>query len=266
VIEFKVPEGFKIIELGGGANPRFHPNVDVRQCFDTDGNSTVDFTADFTQPLPITSDEWDAVFASFVLEHLPYPLVPQFLSEVFRILRRGGRAVFVIPNTKRQFEWIVNNWDGWDGKRPFTAASELLFGSQDYPENTHRSYFDEQTITELLRGAGFGNDIRIREYNERGTDMVVEATKPMQMAERILNQFDIPFQTNVLGTNVAPADYPDQSTVPHERGGEEVNRVTLVQSVLSAGEALMCGHVGPRGLRCSLPKNHDGNHSASESF
>ena len=266
MIEFKIPEGFKVIELGGGGNPRFHPNVDARQCYAATGVPTVDFTADFTQLLPIQSEEWDAVYCAFALEHLPANRVPGFLSEVFRILKKGGTAVFAIPNTPRQFEWIMNNPSGWDGKSKFVAASEVLYGTQDYTENAHHVYFDEQVVFELFHAQGFG-DIKCREYNERKTDMVVTAVKPLRPYNAVegcgwatgeltwdgqqANMVRPPqVNVNVFGTNAGPAEYPgnlSQPDGPHERGGEEVPRVgdLLPGKVTLMGGQLTASFGGP---------------------
>lgn len=176
-IELRTKPGEKIIELGGGACPRFRPNVDVRPCYDAQGNQTVDFTADFNQSLPIQSEEWDGVFCQFALEHISYTKVPGFLAEVFRILKPGGKAVFVIPNTEAQVHWILNHSQGWDGKDFFNSASEKLFGTQDYPENSHKCYFNALTAHELFHTAGF-NQVQVSPYGERQTDMVVQAVRP----------------------------------------------------------------------------------------
>ena len=38
------------------------------------------------------------VFSDNVIEHLPPPLVPRHLREMFRVLREGGRYAFSTPN------------------------------------------------------------------------------------------------------------------------------------------------------------------------
>lgn len=167
----------KLIELGGGAAPLIRPNVDVRPCHDGDGNPTVDFTANFEEPLPIQSEEWDGVFSKFVIEHISWRKLPFFLSEVFRILKPGGKAVLITANTDAQIEWIKNNPNGWDGKGSFEAFSCVLFGDQDYPDNTHKSYFSPAVAFNLLLAAGFAN-IVIRPYGERATDILIEAVRP----------------------------------------------------------------------------------------
>lgn len=180
--DITLPTGAKIIELGGGANPQFRPNVDTRACYDAQGNQTVDFTADFNEPLPISDNEWDGVFARFVIEHLSWRKVPTFLAEVLRILKPGGKVVIITANTEAQLKWLANHPEGWDNKPFFDSASCVLFGDQDYPENAHKNYMTPTVITSLLVMTGFEN-VLVQPYGERATDMMVTADKPVPKSE-----------------------------------------------------------------------------------
>ena len=106
------PPGTKVIELGGGAYPQHRPNVDVRPCFDAAGHQMVDFTADFGQPLPILSEEWDVVFSRYAIEHISWRQIRGFMAEVFRILKLGGTAVIITANGEAQMRWaLARDWD-----------------------------------------------------------------------------------------------------------------------------------------------------------
>ena len=173
------------LELGGGANPVLKPRcrggtdvcVDVRPCVDAGGESTVDFTADFNDPLPIQDGEFHGVLCQYALEHVSYRRVPGLLKEVCRVLKPGGRVVFVVPNTEAQLDWARKNPGGWDGRNFFDSISGLLFGDQDYPENSHRAYFDPSLVVSLFQDAGFSG-VTVTPYGARDTDMVVQAVKP----------------------------------------------------------------------------------------
>ncbi len=185
VIQIRSKPTDRLLELGGGSNPLIHPNCDIRQCFDQNGQPTVDFTADFEKSLPIQSEEFDGILCRYALEHITYTRIPSFLAEVFRVLKAGGRAAFVTPNTMAQLGWIQahcsagsdNGGTGWDGKEFFEAASEVLFGTLDYPENSHKAFLSPGVMRRLFREAGFV-DIKTTPYGERDTDMVIEVVKP----------------------------------------------------------------------------------------
>jgi predicted SAM-dependent methyltransferase len=161
--------GAKVIELGGGAMPQWHPNVDVRQCLDAAGQPHVDFTADFGKPLPITSDEWDVVFSRYAIEHISWRQVRGFVAEIFRILKPGGQAVIVTADAEAQMRWaLARDWD--------EGVSQCVGGDQDYFENSHKTFFNPTWATRLFREAGFCRVI-VYTHGEIGTDMVIEAVK-----------------------------------------------------------------------------------------
>jgi ubiquinone/menaquinone biosynthesis C-methylase UbiE len=160
----------KILELGGGAAPQFHPNVDVRYCVDGAGAPTVDFTADFGEPMPITSDEWDVVYSRYAIEHISWRRIGVFVSEVFRILEPGGSAVIITANAEAQMRWALarNDWN--------EAISQCVGGDQDYPDNSHKVFLSPAWAARLFREAGFSRVI-VYPHGEFGTDMVIEARK-----------------------------------------------------------------------------------------
>jgi predicted SAM-dependent methyltransferase len=167
-------EGQKIIELGGGQFPRFRPNVDIRK------EDTVDLVADFDDPLPLNPNEWHGVFCSYVLEHISYRKIKQFITEVHRILKPGGIAVFITANTEAQMEWVLGQKD-WDDR-----ASSILYGDQDYKDNTHKNTLSPKYVFKLLQELGY-KDIFVMPWGELGTDMIIEAKK--EVTER-KNLFD----------------------------------------------------------------------------
>lgn len=163
----KVP-GQRILELGGGANRNLVSdcNVDVRPA------PGVDFTANFDEPLPISSDEWDGVISIFCLEHISWRKIQQFIAEVYRVMKPGAKTVHVTANTEAQMKWVLARSD-WD-----KDSSCILFGDQDYSDNTHKNALCPAYATKLFQEAGFVN-ILIQPYGELSTDMCIEATKPI---------------------------------------------------------------------------------------
>ncbi len=169
-MSYTFPFTSNVVELGGGDKPYFRPNVDVR------AGQSVDIVADFNESLPIDDAKYDGVFSSYCIEHISWRRVKHFISEVYRILRCGGKAVFITANTKRQMEWVLSQ-DEWDDD-----SSSIIFGGQDYDENTHKNSLSPTYVIKLLRAAGFEQVIVIP-HGALGTDMIIEATKP-NMAER----------------------------------------------------------------------------------
>lgn len=183
-----------LLELGGGSSPVVRPRcqggrdvaVDARICYDREGKQCTDFVANFNEPLPIGSSEFDGVLSIFAMEHISYTKVPQFIAEVFRVLKPGGAACIVIPNTEAQLRWILNNPQGWDGKDLFESASCKLFGDQRHGEregnpdagiDSHKTFFNPAIAQQLFSAAGFV-DIQIEPFGQRATDQIIRSRKP----------------------------------------------------------------------------------------
>lgn len=157
-------EGQKIIEIGGGTRPVFRPNLDIRQ---EDG---VDIVADMSKKLPLNSGEWDGVFSKFAIEHISFREVKAFIAEIYRILKPNGVAVFVTANLLEQARMLTKVPD-WEDK-----WTEMVFGSQDYPENSHKCGGSPQYWINLFQEVGFSKIVTVPWPEWRG-DMVIEVTK-----------------------------------------------------------------------------------------
>jgi predicted SAM-dependent methyltransferase len=130
----------------------------------------VDIVADLNGPLPMPDDSYDRVYSSFAIEHISWRTVPQFIKEVHRILKPGGTCTFITANLLEQCRLAVRTGN-WDENVP-----GMIFGGQDYPENTHRCGFSPDLAIRLFREAGFSG-VAVRPLPQCKTDMIVEARK-----------------------------------------------------------------------------------------
>lgn len=167
----------KILEIGGGNNPFFRPNLDVRE------GPEIDIVADINKTLPITNNAYDGVFCRYAIEHISWREVRGFIQEVYRILAPGKSAFFVTADLLEQAR-LLTEVDDFDDKWVC-----MIFGDNDYPENTHRCGFSPEFAGRLFQEAGFEKVIISRHPDWRG-DMMIEATKPT-MTEDPKELFDM---------------------------------------------------------------------------
>lgn len=174
----------RVLEIGGGDNPNPASdwNVDVRP--GPKVNQVIDLNK---LPLPLADGEWDLVLAVFVLEYVGYRCVRDLLKEIRRVTKPGGKFLGIVPNTSAQMEWISTHPEGWDGRDFFDSASGKLFGDQDYPENSHRSFWNHTIAVQLFTQAGFVN-IQTAAFGARSTDLLVEATRPNEAPSVVVSQ------------------------------------------------------------------------------
>jgi predicted SAM-dependent methyltransferase len=155
-----------IVELGGGENPMRGlavTNVDIRELPQVDivRNLEEDFS---------DVGVYDGLFAKYVIEHISWTKIPLFLRCCYNILKPGASAIFIMPDTEAQMKMIL--------EKPLTLEDScLLFGAQDYGENSHKTAFSKTLITELLKGTGF-TTVNITDFPDpNARDIIVEAVR-----------------------------------------------------------------------------------------
>lgn len=103
--------------------------------------------ADLNAAFPLEGESADAVIANQTIEHIVDPV--HFVSEVYRVLRPGGRCVITTPNVRylRQIGRLLVS-----GYGPRTAGGNTLDGTWD---DGHVHYFTHQDLRELFGQIGF---------------------------------------------------------------------------------------------------------------
>jgi SAM-dependent methyltransferase len=162
----------KILEIGPGtvdAKSVVFPGADTLD--GVVGNPTYKASWGKTA-LPIESETYDRVFASHVLEHVPWYRVKFALTEAHRILKPGGELEIYVPDFEaivRSYlakqcgdKWRVFNLDNdymtWVNGRIFTYgedATELLSAARPIPQTHHKTVFDARYLTQLVRQSNF---------------------------------------------------------------------------------------------------------------
>jgi len=156
--------------LGGGNCPAYSRKLGTGINVDVRAGENVDVVANFEEPLPLPSGEFRLVFSRFVLEHVSWRKLPQFISEIYRILKVGGKAIIITANLLEQAKVLVhkNVWD-WN-------ELCMVFGDQDYSENSHKSSLSPELAVRLFKSAGFGTVI-VTSLQKCVTDMQIEVWK-----------------------------------------------------------------------------------------
>jgi len=131
-------------------------------------------------PLPIDENSYDLVFASHVLEHIPWFQTAAAVAEVHRILRPNGAFEVWVPDFEKivraYFEGSILNdqwyplnpehdpWKSLNG-RVFWGARRGEIGKEVH---FHRACFDAPSLERILLQAGFREVARIQRPEGEG--------------------------------------------------------------------------------------------------
>jgi predicted SAM-dependent methyltransferase len=144
------------------------------------------------QTLPFEDGTFDEVYASHVIEHVPWWRVVDALKDAFRVLKSGGG----IELHTVDFSVLVTHYlnktkaDGWKGGgknadgHPTTWLASRLFSYGDYFHDPqwHHSLFDADYLAYCIERAGFVRPERCgppRGPEKHGViDLGMKAVKP----------------------------------------------------------------------------------------
>jgi predicted SAM-dependent methyltransferase len=163
--------GQNILECGGGDRPQFRPNMDFRP------SPTVDIVHDLNKPFPILDNTYDGVFSMYAIEHLSWRKVKDFVKEMYRVIKPGGRAIIITANLLEQCRMLTKLPDLVE------TNAAMLWGDQNYDgkdwvANAHHCGFSPASVTKLFKEAGF-EGVVVEPLPVCNTDMSIEATKPV---------------------------------------------------------------------------------------
>lgn len=139
-----------------GCGNRYIPgfiHIDVRKL------PHVDYVASADKLDMFDDNSVDLVYSCHVLEHFRRHQIENVLREWHRVLKPGGILRIAVPD----FESMVKVFKKY---KDIELIMGLLYGRQDYPENTHFVAFDFSYAKKGLMEVGFKN---IHRYDWRKT-------------------------------------------------------------------------------------------------
>lgn len=115
----------------------------------------VNFVEADVRELPFEKDYADYIMIDNVLEHLPQADVPVVLYEIRRVLKKGGKALIVVPD----FNDIATIWVEYAKGNAYDHNThkffaEIIFGSQVHEGEYHKSAFYPPYLSSLLHSVG----------------------------------------------------------------------------------------------------------------
>lgn len=166
------------------------------ETLDIVGGPNVDYVWDAGKPLPFKDNTFDLIYASHVLEHIPWYKSEEVLKEWVRVLKHGGSLEIWVPDGLKlckflmdaetgAIEHIPDDWTVMNPqKNPFLWVNGRFYSGarQDYPD-WHRSVFTSKFLKYLLENVGMVdlrelNILEVRGYNHGWINLGMRGRKP----------------------------------------------------------------------------------------
>ena len=185
----------RLLEIGSGTS-----RIPGFETLDIIAGKNVDYVLDCTKRLPFKNETFELIYASHILEHVPWYTLRQTLDEWVRILKKGGRLEIWVPDGLKICKAFVDaelnendytHLDGWyrfnPEKDPCMWAAGRIFtygdgdGNSKSP-NWHRSLLSPRYLRLLMERAGLErigelNKDKVRGYDHGWINLGLKGTK-----------------------------------------------------------------------------------------
>jgi SAM-dependent methyltransferase len=171
------------LEIGPGPQ-----RIDGFETLNVVAGQNVDYVLNAANALPFASATFALIYASHVLEHIPWYRTDEVLNEWVRILKPGGRLEIWVPDglkicqafvdaeQRGSTDFMLDDWYRLNEQRdPCRWASGRIFsygdgqGTRDH-ENWHLAVFSYRYLEQALRRAGCESIERLDRSHVRGHD------------------------------------------------------------------------------------------------
>lgn len=180
----------RMLEIGPG-----YPRLYHFETLNIKYDSSTDYVLDASKRLPFRDNTFELVYASHVLEHIPWYRIEQVLKEWYRIIKLGGSLEIWVPDALKISRLLIQTEEGLNNKVPDNwfvrnpendpycwVAGRLFYGANPNYPSWHKALFTPRYLKSLFQKIGF-SDIRelsreeVRGYDHGWINLGMKATK-----------------------------------------------------------------------------------------
>lgn len=181
----------RFLEIGCGDS-----RIPGFETLDIVGGPNVDYVYDASKKLPFKDNTFDLIYASHVVEHIPWYKTEEVLREWVRILKPGGWLEIWVPDGLKICQVLIetekglrkdipDDWTHFNPSRnPYLWVNGRLFwGGNPYYDSLHRAVFTPKYLKELFERVGlinikFMDRSEVRGYDHGWINLGIKGQKP----------------------------------------------------------------------------------------
>jgi len=179
------------LEIGPGYHGERIPGFET---LDIEKRGNVDHVGDASEVLPFDDGAFDLIYASHILEHIPWQKTEHALKEWVRVLKTGGWLEIWVPDALKicrafvdaergKFKLINGNKKALHNEHARGDPCRWLNGRVFSFTDTHKALFSRRYLWGLLKAAGLVKITDLKREDVRGKDygwvnMGVKGKKP----------------------------------------------------------------------------------------
>ena len=168
----------KLLNVGCGPNPtKNFINLDYLWV------PGVDICWDITKGIPLESETMEGIYTEHCLEHISFLECQEAIKDFYRILKPKGIVRIIVPDGELYIDLYTRSKKGENVKFPYVSDEEKQNGftpimpvNRIFREHGHLFAYDAETLTMLLKNAGFTN-IKKESYMQGRTDSLLIDTE-----------------------------------------------------------------------------------------
>jgi SAM-dependent methyltransferase len=173
----------RFLEIGPGSK-----RVDGFETLNLFRNGRTDYVADASKPLRFATGTFDGIYASHILEHVPWYIADRVLTEWIRVLKPGGFLEIWVPDALKiakafcaaeesgEKEYLEDGWSRFNEERDSARwFCGRMFSYGDGSGNMnhfnyHRGALSERYLRKLLADCGLRDVRKMTREECRGYD------------------------------------------------------------------------------------------------
>lgn len=139
----------------------------------------LDVCCDITKPLPLADRTMEGIFTEHCLEHIPFEACQEVLKDFRRLMKPGGTIRIAVPDAELFVDLYCKAREGQTAIFPYhddyPDYTPMMHVNRIFRDHGHLFAYDFETMSRLLRAAGFSGIAKAKYRQGRDSRLLIDA-------------------------------------------------------------------------------------------